>query len=102
MIYHITTYNLWEAAKQKGYFETPSLQSEGFIHASKEEQIKGVLERYYSGKKELLLLHIDETRITAEVKWELSPSINEMFPHIYGTLNLDAVIKVSEIQENKE
>lgn len=97
MIYHISTPSLWETALQHGYFEAPSLHSEGFIHTCKEQQIDGVLNRYYQGKKDLLLLHIDENKITSQIKWELAPSVNEIFPHIYGNINLDAVIKVSEI-----
>jgi uncharacterized protein (DUF952 family) len=97
MIYHITTPQLWESALQKGYFEAPSLHSEGFIHTSRQQQVQGVLNRYYSGNKSLLLLHIDENKVISEIKYELAPSVNEEFPHIYGKLNLDAVIKVSEI-----
>ncbi len=97
MIYHVTTYNFWQTALQKGYFKTPSLQSEGFIHTSKQQQVRGVLERYYQGTRHLLLLHIDENKVTSEIKWELAPSVNEEFPHIYGQLNLDAVVKVSDV-----
>ena len=93
MIYHVTDKELWEAALQKGFFEVPSLHTEGFIHASKKEQVQGVLERYYAGKKNLVLLHIDESKLTSPLKYELAPSVNEAFPHIFGPLNTDAVIK---------
>jgi uncharacterized protein (DUF952 family) len=99
MIYHVTTYDLWETALQKGFYEAPSLRTEGFIHTSKQQQIEGVLERYYQGEKDLLLLHIDESKVTPIIKHELAPSVNEAFPHIYGTLNIDAVTKVSNILE---
>jgi len=46
---------------------------------------------------DLLLLHIDESKLTSPVKFELAPSINEEFPHIYGRLNLDAVTKVENL-----
>jgi uncharacterized protein (DUF952 family) len=97
MIYHVTTYNLWEAAIKAGYYEAPSLQSEGFIHTSTQQQVQGVLNRYFKDEKNLLLLHIDEHKVSPEIKWEVAPSENEKFPHIYGRLNLDAVIKVSNI-----
>lgn len=101
MIYHITTHQSWKSALQQGFYEAASLKSEGFIHTSKAEQVKGVLERYYSKEKNLLLLHIDENKVTPEIKWELAPSINEEFPHIYGKLNVDAVIKITEIVDGK-
>ena len=97
MIYHITDKQQWQAAKEKGFFDEPSLQTEGFIHNSTEPQVTGVLERYYKGKKDLLLMHIDETKLEAELKFELAPSVNEMFPHVFGRINLDAVVKITDI-----
>ena len=97
MIYHITTKQQWEDAQTNGFFEEPSIHTEGFIHNSTAEQVAGVLERYYKGKIDLLLLHIDETKLDAELKYELAPSVNEMFPHLFGPLNLNAVVKTSEI-----
>jgi len=97
MIYHVVTELNWQHALQQGFYEADSLPLEGFIHASKQEQVPGVLERYYGGQSNLRLLHIDETKLTALLKYELAPSINEEFPHIYGRLNLDAVIKVENL-----
>ena len=97
MIYHITTKQQWKMAQEKGFFDEPSLQNEGFIHNSTEAQVTGVLERYYKGKADLLLMHIDETKLEAELKYELAPSVNEFFPHVFGNINLDAVVKTTEI-----
>ncbi|MES2432053.1 MAG: DUF952 domain-containing protein [Bacteroidota bacterium] len=97
MIYHVVTAENWEKALAQGYYEAPSLAKEGFIHASEEGQVKGVLERFYKGMSNLLMLHIDETKLSAELKYELAPSINENFPHIYGPLNIDAVVKTTPI-----
>ena len=97
MIYHITTKQQWKEAQENGFFEEPSLHTEGFIHNSTEVQIAGVLERYYKCKTNLLLMHIDETKLTAELKYELAPSFNEIFPHVFGKINLDAVIKTTDI-----
>lgn len=97
MIYHVVTAANWKAALAKGYYEADSLATEGFIHTSKESQVKGVLERYYQNQTNLLLLHIDETKLTAELKYELAPSVNEVFPHIFGRLNIDAVINATQL-----
>lgn len=97
MIYHVVTTQNWQKALQQGFYEAASLAAEGFIHASKAEQVAGVLERYYKNQVNLLLLHIDETKLTATLKYELAPSINEEFPHIFGRLNLDAVIKIETL-----
>jgi uncharacterized protein (DUF952 family) len=97
MIYHVVTSLNWQKAVQQGFYEADSLIVEGFIHTSKAEQVKGVLERYYKGQTGLLLLHIDESKLTAPLKYELAPSVNEEFPHIYGQLNIDAVTIVENI-----
>ncbi|MBK8520964.1 MAG: DUF952 domain-containing protein [Ferruginibacter sp.] len=97
MIYHVVTAANWQNALQQGFYEADSLADEGFIHTSNAEQVAGVLERYYKDQSNLLLLHIDETKLTAPLKYELAPSVNEEFPHIYGRLNVDAVVKVENL-----
>lgn len=97
MIYHITSKEEWANAIEKGFFEVASLQLEGFIHCSQEHQVAGVLQRYYSGKINLVKLVIDETKVINKIIYENAPSVNQNFPHIYGTLNIDAVIDVVEI-----
>ena len=97
MIYHVVTEANWQKALQLGFYEAESLATEGFIHTSKAEQVAGVLERYYKNQSDLFLLHINETKLTAPLKYELAPSVNEEFPHIFGQLNLDAVVKVEKI-----
>ena len=91
MIYHVVTEANWQKALQQGFYEAESVVKEGFIHTSKAEQVAGVLERYYKDQSNLFLLHIDEMKLTSPLKYELAPSVNEEFPHIYGRLNLDAV-----------
>ena len=103
MIYHVVTENNWQKALQtagsggQGFYEAESLAAEGFIHASKADQVQGVLTRYYKAQTNLILLHIDETKLTAPLKMELAASVNEQFPHIYGRLNLDAVVKEKKL-----
>jgi uncharacterized protein (DUF952 family) len=97
MIYHVVTEANWQKAQQQGFYEAESLAKEGFIHTSKAEQVAGVLERYYKDQSNLLLLHIDETKLTAPLKYELAASVNEEFPHIFGRLNLDAVAKIEKL-----
>jgi uncharacterized protein (DUF952 family) len=100
VIYHITTKNDWDAAQERGSYIAPSLATEGFIHCSEEQQVKGVLERYYKGKTNLVKLVIDTSELQAQLKYELAPSVNQNFPHIYGPINLDAIV-ATEIIENQ-
>ncbi len=98
MIYHVTKKKSWELALLQGFYETDSLASEGFIHNSTLEQVAGVLNRYYKNETDLVLLHIEEHLLTSPLKYELAPSVNEMFPHIFGPINLKAVVDVVSIK----
>lgn len=97
MIYHVTRKSDWEQAIKNGFYAAPSLQLEGFIHTSTAAQVPGVLERYYENEKELVLLHIDELLLTANLTYELAPSVNDLFPHVYGTINLNAITKAEDL-----
>jgi uncharacterized protein (DUF952 family) len=97
IIYHITTLNDWNQAKAKGIYESPSLIKEGFIHCSEEAQIEGVLHRYFEITKDLVKLEIDTNKLIPELKYELSPALNELFPHVCGPINLNAVTGFSKI-----
>jgi uncharacterized protein (DUF952 family) len=92
LIYHVTTRKEWEASKDTGYYEAASLPIEGFIHCSEEHQVAGVLQRYFVNQKDLVKLTIDTNLLEHPLKYELASSINQSFPHIYGPLNVDAVI----------
>ncbi len=95
IIYHVTTAGEWNAAKHRGYYEHPSLKAEGFIHCSQEQQVAGVLERYFAGRTDLVKLVIDTDKLTSKYVFDWSPSAQDTFPHVYGPINADAVIDVS-------
>ena len=97
VIYHITTKEEWTTAITNGFYEASSLATEGFIHCSTEQQVEVVLQRYFAGKTHLVKLTIDTAKLNAKLQYDFSPSINEAFPHIYGTINLDAVMDVSPL-----
>ena len=96
-IYHVTTKGEWEEAKRKGVYESPSLATEGFIHCSALEQVAGVRERYFKDQADLIVLTIDTERLQHPLRFELAPSVGEEFPHLYGPLNLDAVVDEVEV-----
>jgi len=98
IIYHITTADEWKKACFDSLYEAPSLHTEGFIHCSTENQVKGVLERYFQGKTKLLKLVIDTDKLESKLKFELAPSVNEEFPHVYGPINIEAVIGVLSVE----
>jgi uncharacterized protein (DUF952 family) len=96
-IYHITTLKEWEAAKVKNEYTPMNYEQDGFIHCSIEKQIPGVIDRFYKDQKELVKLKIDKVKVQRPVLFELAHDIDELFPHIYGALNLDSVVSVDII-----
>ncbi len=98
LIYHVTTLEEWEMAQKNGFYKADSLEIEGFIHCSTAHQVEGVLERYFAGKTNLIKLNIDPNKLTSKLVYELSPSINQEFPHVFGVINLDAIILSVQIR----
>ncbi len=90
-IFHITHRSSWEKALQKGFYEAASLHTEGFIHCSTLTQVTRVANFLYKGQADLVLLKIDPVRLEAPVRYEAPENGEEKFPHIYGTLNANAV-----------
>lgn len=109
MIYHIAKREAWNEAKARGNYRPPSLAAEGFIHCSRRDQILSVANDFYRGQADLLLLCIDESQLAAELRWDApahpqpesaaATSREAAFPHLYGSLNLDAVVGVYDFVE---
>jgi uncharacterized protein (DUF952 family) len=101
MIFHITDVATWATSQQKGAHTGSTrgidLAEEGYIHCSTAQQWPGVLERYYVDVPDVLLLHVDEERLTSPLVYEQLPGAPDTYPHIYGPLNLDAVVSVEPV-----
>jgi uncharacterized protein (DUF952 family) len=93
IILHLVEPEAWRAAQIAGEYRAASLETEHFIHFSELHQVAGSANRYYKGK-EMLLLLVDTDKLHSELRYEASPRVGEMFPHLYGALNLDAVVRV--------
>ncbi len=98
MIFHITTRMEWETAQANGVYVAPSLKNEGFIHCSKKEQVLDTANNYFRGHRDLLLLCIMPEKLQTDLKY-VDPfgkhSTNDfgLFPHVYGPINPEAVLK---------
>jgi uncharacterized protein (DUF952 family) len=90
-IYHIVLPEKWETVKHNSSYAADSLETEGFIHCSYDRQLEGVIGRYYADVPELVILTIDPMKLKSGLVEEASTG-GEIYPHIYGPINLDAVI----------
>ena len=109
MIYHITSRSTVEAAQKEGEYRAESLTKEGFIHFSQLHQLLGVANSFYGGQSNLIIMVVDPSRLKADLRYEPPvhpgavseasdeislPDKDQLFPHLFGPLNFDAVIKV--------
>jgi uncharacterized protein (DUF952 family) len=99
-VYHIVPREDWEAAKTKGEYRPASVDAQGFVHCSTCAQVVPTANRYFHGEDGLLLLCIDTAMVTSPIRYEPpdlpghDPDDHELFPHLYGAMNLDAVKRV--------
>lgn len=102
LIFHIVQRAGWDDARRRGLYTPASLETEGFIHCSTRDQVIATANRWYRGQADLLLLSIDPRRLRPELRYEppANPSDErrgQIFPHVYGPLNVDAVTQVIEL-----
>ncbi len=103
---HITTASQWLAAKTAGVYQGDTLDTDGFIHASFPHQVLAVAQNYYREVPNLVLLVIDPAHVTSEIRYERGTHEDdnaiEQFPHIYGPLQLDAIIDVVPLPQTAD
>ncbi len=92
-IYHITDTESW--LQSDGWYAPTTFERDGFIHASTHAQLVPTANRIFKGKRDLLLLTIDCVKVQAQIINENLDGGTELYPHIYGELNRDAVISVT-------
>jgi len=101
VILHLLSRESWIEALTVGQLIAPSVATEGFAHCSTEHQMVDVANKYYRGTSDMVLLNIDLSKLASVLKFEPpahldgSPALphEPLFPHIYGPINLDAVIE---------
>jgi uncharacterized protein (DUF952 family) len=103
-IFHITGQSQWDRATAAGEHRMSTrdltLEQEGFIHCCLPHQLRGVAERYYADADDLVVLVIDETRLTGPVRYERPAPGADAFPHIYGPVPVGAVTSVIPVSRD--
>lgn len=105
-IYHLALQSDWENALTNscGLYEMSTLgvtlAQQGYIHCSYANQVNRIANFIYRGTPNVILLTIDPAKLLSPVKSENLEGGTELFPHIYGPLNLNAVFKASPYPEH--
>jgi glutathione S-transferase len=96
MIFHITFESDWDKAKEQGEYRLSTkgrtLEEQGFIHGGTATQVAPVANLIYGSDEGLVVLVIDEERLSSPLQYDVVPGWDEPLPHIYGPLNLAAVV----------
>lgn len=108
MIYHVTRAEDWEQARKDKIYKPASLEIAKFIHAATHEQLPRLIQSgIFTPEHHWILLTIDPLKVQTEIRYEpggdvpgLKSRPHELFPHIYGSLNLDAIVKAEQLSSN--
>src|SRR5882757_6106255 len=98
IIFHISKRESWDAAQAAGSYQAEMFPVDGFIHCSTDAQVVQVADARFRGQTGLVLLCVDTTRVAAEIRYENLEGGQQLFPHIYGEINNDAVVQVAEFE----
>lgn len=101
-IFHIAKKMIWENALSEEMYQPESFKEDGFIHCSELDQVIDVADRFYSGWRDLVLLEIDAHLVNLPIEYESAVGSDERFPHLYGPLRLDAVVRVYEFNPDDD
>ncbi len=97
VIYKICPAALWRDAEREGIFRGSEVdRRDGFIHFSTAAQVQETAAKHFAGAHDLLLVFVDTARLGDRLRWEPSRG-GALFPHLYGPLDLEAVVHVTPL-----
>jgi uncharacterized protein (DUF952 family) len=96
-IYKICPASAWREAERQGVFRgSPDDIRDGFIHFSTAAQVAETADKHFFGQSGLFLIAVDADALGKALRWERSRN-HELFPHLYGELDLGAVIRIFDL-----
>jgi uncharacterized protein (DUF952 family) len=102
IIYKICPASAWREAERHGVFRGSADDlRDGFIHFSTAAQVAETARKHFFGQAGLFLIAIDADALGDSLRFE--PSRNgELFPHLYGELDLGGVTAVLELRRRSD
>ena len=99
--FHLTATETWMSQSSGPSYLPEGFERDGFIHCTDgEEGVLAAGNRYYTGDpRDYCLLSIETSALTSRVIYE---DDREIFPHIYGPLNTDAVSAVRSVIRSED
>jgi uncharacterized protein (DUF952 family) len=101
-IYKISAGSAWREAERQGVYRGSADDlRDGFIHFSSLFQLADTARKHFFGQAGLLLIEVDVDALGEALRWEASRN-GDLFPHLYGQLDLGAVVSVRELHERSD
>ena len=97
MILHLIENEDWQKVKETEVYSPSSIKTEGFIHCSTFDQVEVIANLFFKESTSLKVLCIDTEKVHSKIVYEDTENFGQLFPHLYGPLNLDSVTKVIEL-----
>ncbi len=72
-------------------------ESEPFIHCSTGRQVRTPWRSFFAETADVVMLLIDETMLEAPVRYEAAAEGEDTFPHVYGSIPVEAVVAAEPI-----
>lgn len=109
-LYHVALASDWDTAKagSSGYRTSTlgvDLSDAGFIHCSYAEQVQDIANTVYRGQSDVVLLAIDQEKVTSRIVEEPADRgehEGEEYPHIYGPIDMEAVVEVWRLEPRED
>lgn len=90
-VYKILTPKEWSDFKESGFFEGTELdKKDKFIHLAFEDQYPALLEKFYKGVDQVVLVEIDSKKLN-NLKIEANKPGGTEYPHLYSTIPFAAI-----------
>jgi uncharacterized protein (DUF952 family) len=101
-IYKICPASAWREAERQGVYRGSADDiRDGFIHFSAASQVAETARKHFFSQTGLFLIAVDADALGESLRWE--PSRNdELFPHLYGELDLGAVTAVLDLRARSD
>jgi uncharacterized protein (DUF952 family) len=101
-IYKICPASAWREAERQGVFRGSADDiRDGFIHFSTAAQVAETARKHFFGQTGLFLIAVDLDALGEALRFE--PSRNEeLFPHLYGELDLGAVTAILDLRARSD
>jgi uncharacterized protein (DUF952 family) len=101
-IYKICPASAWREAERQGVYRGSADDvRDGFIHFSTASQVAETAKKHFFGQTGLFLIEVNADALDDALRWE--PSRNdELFPHLYGELDLGAVTGVLDMRARSD